>query len=67
MQPTEKQVEAAARAFLLYVRPSAALRDVEQLNHIDLDDSDLPILDAMRNALIAALALTQQVVTNEKI
>jgi hypothetical protein len=37
------------------VRPSAALRTVEELNHIDIDDSDLPLMDAMRDALRAAL------------
>lgn len=55
--PTEAQVEAAARAFLRRLRPAMADAPLDRLNAVDMDDSDYEILDAMRDALAAALAV----------
>lgn len=57
-EPTDKQLKAAVRAFLREVKPSYANRAWNDLvrHGVDIDESDLEIVDAMRIALIAALS-----------
>ena len=52
-----EKLEAAVRAFLQIVRPSFADLPMERLNAVDIDDSDVEIVNAMRAALEAAEAV----------
>jgi hypothetical protein len=54
---TPEKLEAAVRAFLKIVRPSFADLPMERLNAVDIDDSEIEIVNAMQAALEAAEAV----------
>jgi hypothetical protein len=50
---TDAKLEAAVRAFLRFVRPASAELPMEMLNAVDIDDSSVEVVDAMRAAIEA--------------
>ena len=53
MEIDDMRLEAAVRAFLRVIRPSAADLPTKYLNAVDLDDSDFEIMDGIRAAIEA--------------
>lgn len=49
----EARLEAAVRAFLRVVRPASADAPMDMLNAVDIDDSSVEVVDAMRAAIEA--------------
>lgn len=59
MHITDQMIEAATRAFLRKIKPSSADAPMQFLNCVDLDDTEFEIVDAIRDALHAALTTSE--------